>query len=567
MRSFDEHFSDDSILWELCKARAKLAKSRHDRLFLHRISKDSPSAEFTRKDLEGMFPSRRVWNRFRPRERAGQSSFALNVVSLFRAVKRLRQETPGAPWVAALARTIETIQFRALEDKGFQFAPPKIFPQRKTPNGHEYRPLAVFPLQEKIIDSLTAKYLRQIVEEALLPSCLAFRCVRDDKQPPTIHDALEKIVRVNKRNRKTGLYVAECDIKSFFDCVSHDVARQAVGRLLEEATTTTPASVSDRALLIFEKFLASYAFERSIAQSATKALRRRDPGGVFKWPVDDLRILHSSGSLAEIGVPQGGALSCLIANAVLHLADQRQAQLARKLKKSITYLRYCDDMILLSRDEDACKLAFALYNQTLKEIRLPAHAAKNVGVYAKDFWEGKSNAPYYWNKPSNGRGVPWIQFVGFQVRHDGLIRVRPKSLKKQRQRITLATDSLLAALNPGRQKRGELTPFAKGIRKRKRQITHRFHQQLLSISVGRRKLGQVIEDPMPMCWANGFRGLRSRKLVRGMFVSLDRHRERQFKRITRRLKTFPLARAVEKQNTPTERFYGHPFSYFGQFCQ
>jgi hypothetical protein len=361
--------------------------------------------------------------------------------------------------------------------------------------------------------------------------------------------------------------VAECDIKSFFDCVSHNVARQAVGRLLEEATTTTQGSISDRALMIFEKFLASYAFERSVAQAATKALHRRDPAGVFKWPIDDLRILHSSGPLAEIGVPQGGALSCLIANAVLHLADQRQAQLTRKLKKSVTYLRYCDDMILLSRHEEACKLAFALYNQTLKELRLPAHPAKTVGVYAKDFWEGKSNAPYCWSKPAVDQGVPWIQFVGFQVRYDGLIRVRPKSLKKQRQRITLATDSLLAALYPGRQKRGEVTPFAAGIRKRKRQITHRFHQQLLSISVGRRKLGQVIQDPMPMCWANGFRGLRNRKLVRGMFVSLDRHRERQYKRVTRRLKTFPITKAVKNPNTPAERFYGHPFSYFGQFCR
>lgn len=50
-------------------------------------------------------------------------------------------------------------------------------------------------------------------------------------------------------------------------------------------------------------------------------------------------------------------------------------------------------------------------------------------------------------------------------------------------------------------------------------------------------------------------------------IALDRHRERQLKRISRRLREFPRAVATEPKQTPVEKFYGHPFSYFGQFCR
>jgi hypothetical protein len=363
------------------------------------------------------------------------------------------------------------------------------------------------------------------------------------------------------------MWVAECDIRSFFDCVAHGIAREAFAELIQDATRVSPKTrISDRAMMILEAYFRSYSFSKNIQDDATKALKIRDPDGSFPWPSAELETLHQSKDLRDIGVPQGGALSGVIANAVLHIADKRIEKLRRSSKKAFTYLRYCDDMILLSNDCTTCNRAFECYTLVLRELLLPMHLPKNVTTYDDHFWEGKSNAPYLWFNLREKCGIPWIQFVGFQIRHDGLIRVRPKSLKKQRSRITTAADNLLSTLNPGRTAKGENPPFAKGIRKRKAQIVHRFRQQLISVSVGRRTRGQDLSIPMPMCWANGFRGMVGRNVVQSMLKTLDRHRERQVQRVIRRVQTLPEVHE-KRTGVRVEKYYGFPFSYFGQFAQ
>lgn len=566
MDSFEQTFSYRAVLKELCKARIKVAKKRNDQLFLHRISANSRISRVYGKELNDLFPPRRAWKRFRLRQRSGRSSFAISVATLVRAVLTLGRTDPNAAWLGKLNDKIEEIRSEALTNQAFEFSQPRIIPQKKSPQGHEYRPLAVFCLRDKIIDSLTAKYLRSIVEPILLPSSLAFRIPQAGAKSPTIADALDKIVRVNKRNRKSGLFVAECDIRGFFDCVSHEVARGTLDVLLEQASKRYKAEVSPRALFVFQKYLEAYEFQSLIEQNAMTELRKKDDLAQIKWPRKPLEELHSSKDLSRIGVPQGGALSCLIANAVLHQADVDQRKVVRRVGKAVTYLRYCDDMVVLSRDKDACISAFNTYLSSLQMLKLPAHEPKSIVKYSKEFWSGKSNSPYFWHRPTVVGAVPWIQFVGFQIRYDGVVRIRPKSLKKQRVRIVAATDGLLAALNPCRSSSREVTPFSQSIRKTKYQIQFRFQQQVLSVSVGRRKLGQAVHQLMPMCWSNGFRGLQGKRIVPGMLKALDRHRERQVKRIERRLSQMPkktvAARASEVE---VMEYYGYPFSYFGQF--
>lgn len=572
MKSFDEQFSEEAIIYELCRARVKLASKRNEALFLHRISCDIPGVgdeHGNAAQLCAMLPPRRQWHRFRPslKDRDPASGVNPNLRSLCKAVTILRTQFPQELWVMLLNAAVQRIRERALDFKVQPFGAPHISAVPKDKKQHIYRPIASFGLDDKIVDTITARYLRTCIDGALLESCIAFRVSCSGAALPSIHDALDRIVKINKRHRSTGLYVAECDIKGFFDSVSHSIARESLDAVIVDAKRKDPRmKIDGRALEIFDQYLAAYSFTENVQGAATAALRWRDARGRFKWPQADLQDLHGGGGiLPKIGVPQGGALSCLIANVVLHAADKEMRKVRNRLGKSFRYLRYCDDMILLAHDRSVCEEAYERYLDTLKSLRLPVHPPRNVTCYDARFFEGKSNALYHWHRRESTSDVPWVQFVGYQVRYDGAVRVRLKSLKKQITKARAAADNLLATLNPNRNRRGELTAFAPGVRKAGMQIVHRFKQKLIAQSVGRRKAWHALVEPMPMCWAHGFRGLLGRRIVEGQLKEMDRQFERQIQRIKRRVLRLELKPAGGAGRTPALPFYGHPFSHFGQF--
>ena len=564
-------FTEREVIRELCKARIKLAASRHEHFFLNNIR---PGNARARKEsfgedlsLDRLFPPRGQWHQFRPRWRRDmngvpRTSTNVNIDTLFRAVMVLRERTPDARWAKELNAAVARILHRAFDEANFEFTTPDIVPAPKNPSQHEYRPLALYPLEDKIIDCLTAKYLRESLDSLLTPSCLAFRCRTPDRPPPTIHDALDRLVRLNRRHQKTGLFVAECDIKGFYDCVSHEVALRAIERLIGEVAERKGITIHARALAIFNAYLRSYSFSEDVAQGRGQtALKKKDAHGKYKWHLEDLQTLHGNAVLPRIGVPQGGALSCLIANAVLHEADLAVQDLERCSKEAINYMRYCDDMILMCADSKLCNDAFQTYQMVVRGLRLPIHPPKMLPSYQergtrRQFYGGKSNAPYHWHTPDKG-GYPWIQFVGYQLRHDGLIRVRRKSIRKEQDKIRTAADQLIAHLC---QKNGQ------PIRRTFNQIVYRFRMKLISMAVGRASLGYPVSPELPMCWANGFRGLRGRQFVGRTLKMLDRCRERQIARVKAellKLKLPTVARGDEKIRVLPH--YGRPFSYWGQF--
>jgi len=561
---FDSCFSEESIIRQLCRDRAKRAKVRNDELFLDRIA-FKRRAKGNPKSAQGswdIFPPRRSWHRYRPRrsERGTKSAFDLNLETIFRAVIDLRKRTPNEGWVLRLKAKVDELRSRVLQERAFTFRRPRVIPIEKDRNAHKYRPLALFSREDRIIDSLAAKYFRQLLDRVLLPCCLAFRSGTTRRQPPTIHDALEAILDINQRNQPSGLYVAECDIRAFFDSVSHETARTALDVAIKEATAAVPAiSVDPRAMAVFEAYLNAYCFEEDALGRGCVELHKQDPKGQFSWPSDALRVLHGREKLPRIGIPQGGAISCLIANLVLHAADKRVRQTCQGTTADFIYMRYCDDMIILAADRTQCESAYRGYFDTLLKLRLPTHPAKMVEEYSSKFFEGKSNAPYHWGTKSGG-SVPWIQFVGYQVRHDGLVRARKKSLRKHFEKLTSSANELLKALNVF----GADTSRVEA-RKTKRQVIHRLRQRLISLSVGRIRLGLSATSPMPMCWSNGFKGLLGKKIVAAHLKALDGHRERQVRRVARRIATLQVTNDGSSPPRQILPFYGCPFSYWAQF--
>src|ERR1043165_685831 len=114
--------------------------------------------------------------------------------------------------------------------------------------------------------------------------------------------------------------------------------------------------------------------------------RKNRPAVGFPWPDEALEEFHSHPHQERIGVPQGGAISCVIANIVLDYADKQIKEAEQRLDAQIHYLRYCDDMVLISRNKRKCQAVFQTYLRALTELKLPFHKPKLVKQYGPQFW-------------------------------------------------------------------------------------------------------------------------------------------------------------------------------------
>ena len=136
-----------------------------------------------------------------------------------------------------------------------------------------------------------------------------------------------------------------------------------------------------RAELVFFKYLDSYNFRENVKESERSILTQ---GGSFPWldqPVLD--ELYSCGIDSElIGVPQGGALSPLISNLVLHACDSA----VERDNHGVMYVRYCDDMIIAGTDYKRVYNAFERYKRVVSKLKLPIHEPQRISEYGKEFF-------------------------------------------------------------------------------------------------------------------------------------------------------------------------------------
>jgi len=245
-------FSDKAIIRELCRARVTLAGLRRDSLFFHNICPKSKSRRAILPQNWGeipidIFPARTLWHRFRPPTGRARSSEETNLEALERAMQYFREREPHLPWVIKLNKAVTDIRQRALSPN-IAFRPPDVVVKVKDAQRGTFRALTVFQLSDKVIDCITARYLRRVVDPALSPACLAFRSGRPQ---PSIHTALHAIHATRLKAGGTPLFVSECDIKGFFDCVAHDIASESLAMLLKDAKPARVKHVETPGMVIY----------------------------------------------------------------------------------------------------------------------------------------------------------------------------------------------------------------------------------------------------------------------------------------------------------------------------
>ena len=536
-----EYFSDDQIISHLCKERLKLAESRNDRQYIARLVGNLPETDPANL-LYQLLPSRRQWAPSRPRNR--RAGLNPDLLALQNAVRTLRHQSPAQPWVGELDRFIAAVRARVLGSQPFEFIPPLINWQLK--KGHEYRALCRFTLADNLILCLFTRYLRDAVDSRFSSSSYAFRARRGGKAS-THHAALNAVYDLKHNSPNRDLFVAECDIRGFFDTVDHGVALAAFRQAAHDA------GLDIRVDQIFTAYLNCYSFPVNVLGQAGPRLRQRDRQGHFPWPMEALHKHHTDPGTARIGVPQGGAISGVIANLILDAADKCVERRRDNLKAEIHYYRFCDDMILLSPNKGHCGAAFEAYLGELDNLKLPYHKPERTLIYGKKHWDNKSKAPYRWSGKKWFGCVPWVQFVGYQIRYDGLMRAKPDSAKKEVKKLCEKTAELKYRLR--------IAGLEHPILATKVQAMASLKHKLVAQGVGRIKGGE--NGPRPMCWASGFKALHNKPFVSGALRLLDRTRLRQIGKFAHA--QIRYGRGRNSRGGGARNPVGYAFSYHAQY--
>lgn len=543
-------------------------RQRRDNSFYHRLAASgrNPRAAVEAELIE-LFPPRREWptpgqSARRRADRNGTDPVSAALVDWL--VSQFGTPSTGAPlWLKRLRRMVGTIRQRVRSwGPDSQLTPPQVYAllkSRAVVSGQPdaFRCLAVYGLADRIVISIAARYFRQLTDEVMHPGSLAFRTTTP---PMTHHDAVERLLRFRSDNELSEKWVAEVDIRGFFDVVSHSVARSAVARLLSRSPLGT--KVDSRAMSILDAYLNSYAFNMGGQSAALVQARRQHRVGhdvQVPWPEGALRSLGVDIERERVGIPQGGALSCFLANAILDFADWQVDPLVGRDNSQVLYLRYCDDIVCVATSQVQCQAMMDTYTTALVELRLPAHPPlifERPYEKAKErltggFWKGKSKAPYRWAEPGQAGSVPWCSFVGYQVRFDGVLRIRPSSVKKEVDKHHEILNQVKRFIN----RHGQVLS--------RRRILYRVRQRLRSIAVGSGTVRKG-RTPPPFSWAQGFHLVGRHASLVSQLRELDRHRVASIGKLHRRLERLGKRKKAKDSDQPDAlKFEGFPFSYAG----
>ena len=559
MALFESYFSISTITETLVGFRLKRAKLLHDKHFFKNLG--TVKEKQLSSEINGLFPARRSWNRFRPKQRRGQE---VDRITLLNAVEWHQKNEPLTPWLVRLREVCQRVKENALNST-FCFNSPEIVPLLKS--GSQYRAISVFTrLDDRLMDIHNAKYLRDTLDISLEESCVAFRAAANSRLDRD--HAIEGIISFSEQYPEENIVVAECDIRGFFDCISHQSAKQSLKECQRIATSRAPKTCLDpRSIAYFDSYLRCYTFPREVLRGAEQKLKKStdNQDAHFKWPTSktvegphSLNYFFKKPRQAKIGIPQGGAHSCLIANLALNFVDRETVLAMAGTNEPFRYYRYCDDMMILATKKYVANKGFDRYTRALENQKLPFHKPYLPPRHCKEFFtESKTKSPYCWGDPKQDPDYfPWIQFLGYQIRYDRLIRVRPSSFSKHRKKIKDFTGNIHKHVKKSSRRISA------------RRVHYRANCKLAAFSVGKIQLNTDSRGRiMPMSWCSGFRKLKRGRVHTIQLRALDREIGKSRAYLRRTLRKLPPGRKRElSELTQKEHaFFGKRFSHVDQF--
>jgi RNA-directed DNA polymerase len=256
-------------------------------------------------------------------------------------------------------------------------------------SGGGQRPLGIPTVRDRIVQQALAQILGPIFEAKFSPRSHGFRPGRGCASALQI---------VDRAVRHGYGWVVDADIQSFFDTVDHE-------RLL----TALNEEVADGSVL--------------------KLIRRLLQAGVSLPEVAEIEP-------TELGTPQGGPLSPLLANVYLHAFDEAMVQAGYGL------VRYADDFVIFAPSESAANAALELARQVLEGhwgLRLHPEKTRVVSVA-----HGFEFLGYHYYADRTGKLRKGVRRKSVQRFRERLRQLAPRLRNQRLPKSQAATSTRLA---------------------------------------------------------------------------------------------------------------------------
>jgi RNA-directed DNA polymerase len=204
------------------------------------------------------------------------------------------------------------------------------------PGKAELRPLGVAAVGDRVVQAALRIVLEPVLEADFLPCSYGFRPKR------SAHQGLQAMREAVHQGR---VWVVDADIESFFDRLGFDIILDCLRE-----------RVSDRRVLRLVRFI----LEAGVLD-----------GEKLSYPGE--------------GAPQGGPLSPVLANAVLHRLDRAWVQQHQRLG---VLIRYADDEVICCPTKERAEAALAALADILAGLGLGLSRSKTRIVCVADGTEG-----------------------------------------------------------------------------------------------------------------------------------------------------------------------------------
>lgn len=565
----------DKVVMKLIKERCKFADRQTDKdqknEFISRW--DLPKRPQKKSEFEtsiySLFPPRKKWCHL-GKKRIKLDSISRNELKLKYTYLTSKKKNCTENWYLRLCEKADGIVKMALNNKGMIKPPHVSVIEKKRKKKENYivcRPVCSFELDVKIIFSLLNKYLTEMFDSYFKGCSYAFRMPQKGQYNLQHLNAIKAVRDYRLSHLNSTLYVAECDMQKFYDTINHNVIKTRFCLMLHRAIkdgaiSTCEAKLVKRWFFIYidcfnfidyvfvhNKKKTSHPFWHNIKNRESYTCE-------IKW-VDKgvLSYKYARKKKGYVGVPQGGALSGLIANIVMHYVDKKV--LKSIANNDVLYCRFCDDMILIGENKEKVTHVFEDYQKAIVSAKLIAHPNSEMKFKKmEEFWKGKTKTPYEWNEC--GKNVfPWISFVGYDINWKGNLRIRLSSFKKQIAKQNMVANELLAPYKNGKKSRYCAASVKASLISR-----------LVGMSVGRVNLWNYKDNINSHSWMSAFSILDKNPWSIKQLKELDKHRQVVIARAKHDINNIDSTNKKNDNHIDSNRdlftYTGCPFSYYGQ---
>jgi RNA-directed DNA polymerase len=190
------------------------------------------------------------------------------------------------------------------------------------------RPLGIPTVKDRVVQMAVKLVIEPLFEADFVPCSFGFR---PEKTPRMA------LSRIAEKTQAGYSHVVDVDLKSYFDTIDHELLMQLVGRRVGDV----------QVLRLIRAWLKAGVMEEG-------------------------KVTHP-----DRGSPQGGVVSPLLSNIMLHEVDRQWCRGDGTMSQTVVLVRYADDMVLLARTEPEARRAWERLQDQFAALRLVVNQEKS----------------------------------------------------------------------------------------------------------------------------------------------------------------------------------------------